>query len=410
MITEIISVGTELLLGQILNTNAQYLAIELSQMGLDVYYQTTVGDNPTRMKETINRAINRSDIIILTGGLGPTQDDITKFIVAESLGLEMEEDQQTIDWLKSMFNNRGWEMTPNNLRQAMFPVGAHIFENKNGTAPGCVVESGEKSIIVLPGPPREMKPMFNESVKPCLEEKSGFVISSRILRVFGVGESRAEHKIRDIIDNQTNPTVAPYAATGEVTLRITAKCKKDENPVPMLNEMESKIRERLGEAVYAVDAPSMPYVVANMLKDKNMKLAIAESCTGGLLSSAFVDLPGASEILIEGVVCYSNKAKVKRLGVKNETLNQFGEVSAETAREMAFGAIYNLNADASIAVTGIAGPDGGSDEKPVGLVYIAVCVGGDCTVKELNLWGDRDRIRNVSVLNAVNELRIKLLS
>lgn len=410
MITEIISVGTELLLGQILNTNAQYLSVELSQMGLDVYYQTTVGDNPARMKETIIRALGRSDIIILTGGLGPTQDDITKFMVAESLGLEMVEDQKTVNWLKAFFDERGRQMTPNNLRQAIFPVGAKIFENKNGTAPGCVVESGDKSIIVLPGPPREMKPMFNDSVKPYLEEKSGFVISSRVLRVFGVGESKVEHQIRDIIDTQTNPTVAPYAATGEVTLRITAKCNKDEDPIPMLNDMESKIRDRLGDAVYGVDAPSMAYVVANMLKERNMTLAIAESCTGGLLTSDFVDLPGASQILIEGIICYSKQSKIERLGVKEDTLNEYGEVSAETAREMALGAVNNSKSDVSIAVTGIAGPGGGSEEKPVGLVYVAVCVGEDCTVKKLNLWGNRDRIRNVSVLNAVNELRIKLLS
>ncbi|MFZ5975552.1 MAG: competence/damage-inducible protein A [Bacillota bacterium] len=406
---EILSVGTELLLGQILNTNAQYLSVQLSLMGVDVYYQTTVGDNAVRLSETFSRALSRSDIVILTGGLGPTQDDITKEVVAESLGLTMEEHTPTTERLRAFFAGRGWEMTPNNLRQAMFPVGAIILENPNGTAPACIVETRGKAVIVLPGPPNEMQPLFENSVKPYLQARSEFSIASRVLRIIGMGESSVEHAIADIINTQTNPTVAPYAALGEVTLRITAKCRKCEDPAPLLDGMERRIRDVLGDKIYAVDAPSMEYVVAGMLLDSKKRLAVAESCTGGMLTSSLVNFPGISAVLCEGVIPYSNEAKMHRLGVKKETLEQYGAVSRETALEMAEGLLKGSNADVALAVTGIAGPDGGTEDKPVGLVYVALSDKNTSKVEKFQFWRSRERIRAMSVLYALNMLRLYLL-
>jgi nicotinamide-nucleotide amidase len=363
VVCEILSVGTELLLGQILNTNAQYLAVQLSLMGIDVYYQTTVGDNAARLSETLMRALSRSDAVILTGGIGPTQDDITKEVVASALGLPMEDHEPTIRRLEAFYARRGWAMTPNNLRQAAFPRGAVILENANGTAPACIVETGGKAIVVLPGPPNEMQSLFETQVKPYLETKSESAIASRVLRIIGMGESSVEHAIREIIDSQTNPTVAPYATFGEVTLRITAKCRKGEDPAPLLDGTESRIRSILGEYVYAVDAPGMEHVVAGLLMRSNKRLAVAESCTGGMVASALVKVPGISAALTEGVVAYSDEAKVRRLGVRRETLEKFGAVSAETAKEMAAGLLGG--ADVALSVTGIAGP-GGRERRQAG--------------------------------------------
>ena len=408
MVCEILSVGTELLLGQILNTNAQYLAVQLSLTGIDVYYQTTVGDNRARLKETLLHALARSDAVILTGGLGPTYDDITKEVVADALGLPMEDHEPTIRRLEDFFARRGSVMTPNNLRQAAFPKGAIILGNANGTAPGCIVETGGKAVIVLPGPPNEMRPLFAEHVRPYLQARSGYAIASRVLRVIGIGEAKMEHAIRGIIDSQTNPTVAPYATPGEATLRITAKCKKGEDPAPLLGSTEARIRAILGDHVYAVDAPSMEHVVACLLMQSNKRLAIAESCTGGMVASALVNFPGISAVLTEGVVAYSNEAKMRRLGVKRETLERFGAVSAETAMEMAEG-LLDGGADAALSVTGIAGPGGGTEEKPVGLVYAAVGDRDGVCAHKFHFQGARERIRTLSTLNALNLLRLYLI-
>lgn len=410
MACEILSVGTELLLGQILNTNAQYLSVQLSLMGIDAYYQTTVGDNAARLSETFLRALSRSDVVILTGGLGPTQDDITKEVIAGSLGLSMEEHTPTTKKLTEFAAQRGWEMTPNNLRQTMFPKGAIILENANGTAPGCIVETEGKAVIILPGPPNEMQALFTDKVKPYLEARSDYTIASRVLRIIGMGESAVEHAISDIIDAQTNPTVAPYASLGEVTLRITAKRGKGDDPTPLLDDMETRIRSIIGDKIYAVDAPSMEHVVAEMLMRTKKRIAIAESCTGGMVASSLAKFPGISGVLTEGVVAYSNEAKMRRLGVKKETLDKYGAVSAETALEMAKGLLAGGIADVSIAVTGIAGPGGGTEEKPVGLVYIALFDRNDISfVKKLQFWGTRERIRTISTLHAFNILRRYLL-
>ena len=409
MICEIVSVGTELLLGQILNTNAQYLSVQLGLMGVDVYYQTTVGDNAMRLEEAFRRALTRSDVVILTGGLGPTQDDITKEVVASGLGLSMEEHQPTTKRLQDFFARRGSAMTPNNLRQAMFPVGAIILENANGTAPACIIETQGKAVIVLPGPPNEMQPLFEKSVKPYLQARSGFTIASRVLRIIGIGESSVEHAIADIINTQTNPTVAPYAALGEVTLRITAKCNKGDDATPLLDTMEMRIRDVLGDTIYAVDAPSMEHVVAGMLLKSKKRLALAESCTGGMIASALVKFPGISSVLCEGLIPYSNEAKTRRLGVKKETLERYGAVSSETALEMAEGLLGGGNANIALSVTGIAGPDGGTEEKPVGLVYAALADKACTKVEKFQFWGPRDRIRAMSTLYALNMLRLYLI-
>lgn len=409
MTCEILSVGTELLLGQILNTNAQFLSVQLSLMGIDVFFQQTVGDNHERLTGAFLQALERSDVVILTGGLGPTQDDITKEVVASALGLEMERHKPTAQRLTAFFAGRGLEMTPNNLRQAMFPRGAIILENANGTAPGCIVETGGKSAVILPGPPNELQPLFTDKVRPYLEARSDFSIASRVLRIIGMGESSVEDAIKNIINTQTNPTVAPYASLGEVTLRITAKCEKGTDPAPLLNGMEQRIRDILGDKIYAVDAPNMETVVAGMLLKCKRKVAIAESCTGGMLTSALVKFPGISDALHESVVTYSNESKTQRLGVRAETLEKHGAVSRQTALEMANGLLSGGHADVAVAVTGIAGPDGGTEEKPVGLTYIAVCdKNGEERCQEFRFWGSRDRIRSVATLNALNMLRLYL--
>lgn len=408
MKAEIISVGTELLLGQILNTDAQYLARELSAYGFNLYHQTTVGDNHERLCECLKTALGRSDVALLSGGLGPTQDDMTKEAVADVFGLEMTLDDASKLFLERFFAERGYEMTPNNLRQAMFPTGAKILPNERGTAPGCIVEKDGKAAIVLPGPPSELIDMFEKQVRPYLAELCDSAIVSRVLRVFGMGESSVEHRVRDLMDG-SNPTLAPYASLGEVTLRLTAKVSKNEDSDALLDPLTDKLIERLGDLVYSTNDEKLEELIVRLLRKKGKTLALAESCTGGLVAAKLTDVPGASDVFVEGIVCYSNASKTRRLGVKEETLAQYGAVSEQTAREMAEGALAATGADFALALTGIAGPGGGSAEKPVGLVYAALAGGGETLVKELRLGGERSRIRALSVLNALDLLRRRLV-
>jgi nicotinamide-nucleotide amidase len=410
MIAEIVSVGTELLLGQIVNTDAQYLAQRLSEMGIDMYHQVTVGDNRQRVIECIKQAYGRSDIVITTGGLGPTQDDLTKEAVAEFFGLPLEADAESEVRLRAHFAGQGREMTPNNLRQIYFPQGCLILKNDYGTAPGCVVERDGKCVIVLPGPPNELQGMFRDVVLPYLRSRSEEIIVSRVLRVFGLGESTAEHLVRDLIEKQTNPTIAPYASFGEMSLRLTVKCRADADARALLDPLEAAVRERLGDHVYAVDEDSMEgAVVHRLLAAGNKKLATAESCTGGLVAAMLTNVPGASEVFHEGFVTYANEAKMRALGVSEETLASYGAVSEQTAREMAQGAREKARADYGLAVTGIAGPGGGSEEKPVGLVYVALATEHGTQVVELRLRGTRERIRRMSALNALDMVRRELM-
>lgn len=306
MNVEILAVGSELLLGQIANTNAQYISQRLSQLGINVYYHTVVGDNRKRMLEALKIASSRADIIITTGGLGPTLDDITKETVAEYLGLPLVLHQPSVDAIKEYFRSRNRICTQNNLKQAMFPEKAIVLKNSVGTAPGAIIEEDEKIYIILPGPPRELKPMFEKYVMPYLEGKSGEKIFSRVLRIYGMGESMVEEKVRDLLEKQQNPTIAPLASFGEVTLRLTVKCKRDQDPWPLIKPLEDEIRRRLGDAIYGVDDDTLESVVVDLLKKNDCTLATAESCTGGLIANRITNVPGASEVFLEGMITYSN--------------------------------------------------------------------------------------------------------
>ncbi|NLM12213.1 MAG: competence/damage-inducible protein A [Epulopiscium sp.] len=406
MNAEILAVGTELLLGDIVNTNAQYIAKRLAEIGIDVYYQSVVGDNAGRLSKSFELALKRADIVITTGGLGPTNDDLTKETAAAIAGKPMVLDQKSLEWIESYFSRLGREMTENNRKQAYFPEGAVIFHNEYGTAPGCAIEVGEKKIILLPGPPREMKPMFENSVIPYLSQFQDGVLVSKVLRICGIGESHVEDLLKDILNAQTNPTIAPYAKTGEVTLRITSKAKTKDEASKMIIPVEEKIRHILGDHVYGEgEDTTLESVVAEMLICHNKTIAIAESCTGGLLSARLINYPGISSVFMEGAITYSNESKINRLGVKEETLNKYGAVSKETAEEMAKGICQRAGTDIGISTTGIAGPGGGSDEKPVGLVYSGLCINGEVFSKKFNFSGDRQSIRERTVISVLDWVR-----
>lgn len=405
MKAEILAVGTELLLGDILNTNAQFLAQELANLGIEVYYQTVVGDNPKRLKDTIFHAFSRADFIITTGGLGPTEDDLTKETAAEYFGERLILDERALGRIRKYFDRTGRVMTENNVKQAMVPEkNGIVLYNDNGTAPGIIMEKNGKMIVMLPGPPRETIPMFQNQVKPYLAKRQEFTFVSRILRVAEVGESAMEERVKDIIDAQTNPTIAPYAKDGEAILRITAKARDEEEANRLIDPVAAVLKERLGDAVYGEGETDLETVVAEQLLQKQLTLAVAESCTGGMIASKLVEYPGISAALVEGCVTYSNEAKMHRLGVKAETLEKYGAVSEETAKEMAEGIARTSGADIGLATTGVAGPES-SEGKPVGLVYIAVAYKGKTEVYTCHFVGKRNKIRERAAYTALNRLR-----
>ncbi len=402
MKAEIMAVGTEILLGDILNTNAQYLSKQLAILGIGVYYQTVVGDNEERLLNAFKLAFERADIVITTGGLGPTDDDITKETGGKFFGLEMVENEEAVKNVRDYFKGR--EMPESNKKQGFVPEGAKVFYNHNGTAPGCMIEKNGKILIMLPGPPYETEPMFEEYVIPFLKEKSGFTIISKVLHLSGIGESAAAEVISDIMNDSENPTVAPYAKPNEMIFRVSGRGKSEDEAKKIMEPVIREIYNRLGKYIYGEDGCTLEEAVIKKLSGKNLTLATAESCTGGLISGKIVDYPGASKVFVDGVVSYSNESKVKRLGVSEETLNKYGAVSEQTAKEMAEGVVKLLGADVGVSSTGVAGPDGGTDEKPVGLVYIAVCLKGKTTVKKLNIKGKRNRIRGRVVTEALTLL------
>lgn len=408
MNAEILAVGTEILLGDIVNTNAQYIAQGLAELGIDVFYQTVVGDNPDRMKTAMNIAFERADIIITTGGLGPTGDDLTKEIGAEYFGRKLILDEKALDRIKKFFDKMKRPMTDNNVKQAMVPVNSTVMYNENGTAPGIIIEDNNKILIMMPGPPKEMKPMFSKQVKPYLASKQNHTLVSRTLRIAGVGESAMESMVRDMIDRQSNPTIAPYAKDTESILRITASAKTTEEAEKIIEPIAEEIYRRFGDSVYAEGETSIQETVAKILIDKKVTIAVAESCTGGLVAAKLIEYPGISEVLLEGAVTYSNEAKKRRLGVKYETLSAYGAVSAETAAEMAKGIAMTSGADIGVSTTGVAGP-GPSEGKPEGLVYVGVYMGGKSYVKELHLAGKRNVIRERAAYSALDFLRRKLI-
>lgn len=408
MIAEILSVGTELLMGQIANTDAQFISRRLGELGVTIYRHSTVGDNPARVREALQEALSRSDMVITTGGLGPTEDDLTKEMVAEYFGLEMELHQPSLDALKAFMERFGKKMTPNNLKQAYFPRGCTVMPNACGTAPGCIVEQGGKTVAVLPGPPMELMDMFDRQLAPYLQARSGQVIRSRFLKIFGLGESNVETLLSDLF-HSGNPTLALYCGPGEVTARITARAAAPEKAEAMMQPVYEEILRRVGEAYYGEGVNRTPAdAVLELLKNRGETVTFAESCTGGLLCGAFVDCAGASDCLKESFVTYANEAKEQMLGVKSETLARCGAVSSECAREMALGAARAAGADWAVSVTGIAGPGGGTAEKPVGTVWIGVAHGGAAQAREYHFRGQRQWIRKLSVVNALNQLRLAM--
>lgn len=410
MRAEIITVGTEILLGDIVNTNSQYLAKELADLGVEVYYQGTVGDNEERLLKYFEESLNRSDMVITTGGLGPTKDDLTKETAAKFFNQELVLDEKSWNKIEIYFNKLGRVPTENNKKQAYFPKDAIILENNNGTAPGAILRKGKKTIIVLPGPPREMKPMFEENVKPYLKNLTNEILVSKTLRFYGIGESSLEEEIIDIIKEQSNPTIAPYAKDTEVTLRITAKATSKEEAINLINPVVYKIQDRVGSYIYSEGDISLEDTVAEILVNKNLTIGVAESCTGGMVSSNLINYPGISSVFMEGCVTYSNEAKMKSLGVKKETLDKFGAVSKETAREMAEGIAKRHNTNIGISTTGIAGPEGGSEEKPVGLVYFGIHINGKTIVKRYVFNGSRQQIRLRATKTILNDLRLELIN
>ena len=402
MNAELISVGTELLLGEILNTNAQYLATELAKLGISVYYQTTVGDNPTRLTDAVRIALNRSDLVVLTGGLGPTADDLTKETVAEYFGRS---EMRIKDYFKRIQANT----VPSNFKQADMPEGCIILENNNGTAPGGIIEKDGKIAVFLPGPPFEMKSMYEESVYPYLRKRCTEQLYSREIQTFGIGESRLEDMLMPIMKNQIDPTIAPYAKESGVMLRLTTMAKSQAEADARFNPVEKEIERIAGDIIFGYGEELLQDSVYKLLKEKNIKIATAESCTGGMLGEFLTSVPGISDFYEMGVVTYSNGVKEKLLGVSHNTLLKYGAVSKETAMEMATGILRESGADIGVGITGIAGPGGGTDEKPVGLVYVGLADSkGAVIFKELHLAGSRDRIRRITVKNALNMVRLHI--
>lgn len=405
-VCELISVGTEILLGDILNTDAQYLSIELAKLGISVIHQSTVGDNRERLLAQLDEAAKRSDIIILSGGLGPTPDDLTKEVCCEFFGKEMFLHEPTVEKIREYFSSKGIEMAQNNLKQAMLPKDCVIFPNDNGTAPGMAIEKDGVHILVLPGPPRELKPMFQNCAVPYLMQFSDRIIVSHNIRTFGIGESSMAEKVNDLFDAQ-NPTVAPYAKDGEALLRVTAMAKTKEDAESLCKPVIEEIKKRLDAYVYGVDYNCIEEAVVGMLKEHHLKVATAESCTGGLIAKRITDVPGASEVFECGIISYANGIKHKVLGVSEDDLNKYGAVSEPVAKQMAQGALKVSGADIAVSVTGIAGPDSDSTGKPVGLVYIGLADKGNVWVREIRTSRtDRSYNRYVSASNAFDMIRL----
>lgn len=406
MVVELISVGTEILLGNIVNTNAAYLSEQCAKLGLSCYYQTVVGDNESRISETLQTALSRSDIIILSGGLGPTEDDLTKEVTSKVLNRELIMDGKSKSRIEDFFSKRGLQITDNNWKQAMVPQGAIVVDNENGTAPGIIIEEGSKSVILLPGPPNELLPMFETSIMPYLKKKLPGTIYSKTVKICGIGESTAETMIKDMIDTQTNPTIAPYAKTGEVHLRVTAKAEDEKEARKLTKPVVKELKERFGSNVYTTEENvTLEKAVVDLLLANNLSVSTVESCTGGMLSARLINVPGVSEVFKSGFITYSNKSKRKLVNVKKTTLDRYGAVSKQVAEEMVKGAYLQNKADVIVSVTGIAGPDGGTKDKPVGLVYVACFVCGTVTVKEYHFSGNRSKIRETIVANTLTLMR-----
>lgn len=404
---EIIGVGTELLLGNVANTDAQLISEGLSALGINVYFHTVVGDNPERLKSAVEIARNRADILITTGGLGPTCDDLTKQTLAEAFGRKLVFHEPTAERIRSYFKNsiHVTHITENNLQQAMLPEGCEIFENAWGTAPGCAFQEGGKHVLMLPGPPMECRSMFQNCVIPYLRKLADGVMVSRSIRIFGMGESAVEDKLRDMMMSMSNPTLAPYAKEGEVMLRVTAKAENGELAEAMIEPVVRRVRDVIGDKIYGVDVDSLEKTVFDLLRNQGMTLASAESCTGGLLAKRMTDIPGSSEVFKGGVVAYVNSVKTNVLGVLPTIIDESGAVSRPVAIAMAAGVRRIIGSDLAVAITGVAGPAQDEQGNPVGTVYVALSAGGRHWCRELHLGADRTRIRIMSVNHALDMMR-----
>ncbi len=398
----ILAVGTELLMGKTLNTNATELSKAINHLGHGVRYHLTIGDNPERLSQTLEFLLSVSDMVITTGGLGPTQDDLTKETISSVMNKSLVLDVKAHEMMLERFKSFNVKMTENNVKQSYVPEFSTVMYNERGTAPGFISENNGKYVAALPGPPREMRHMFENSLKPFLIEKSDMVIVSEYINLFGIGESSAENKIDDIISAQTNPTIAIYANIGQVSLRVTASASSEDLAKKLLKPTIKKIEERLNEYIIGYGEKSIIDYTIEALMDEELSLSLAESCTGGMIASEFVNFPGASNFFDRSYVTYSNQSKVDMLGVSNNTLDEFGAVSRETCREMVEGVFSKTGSDVCLAVTGIAGPSGGTEAKPVGLVYIGVKIKDQIKIKEYNFTGDRFAIRKRSLLNGLS--------
>ena len=406
---ETLCVGTEILIGDIVNTNAAFISSRLAALGINQFYQGVVGDNPERLKKAVADALRRCDLLVMSGGLGPTYDDLTKETVASVMGKPLVIHDRSLERLKRFFSQRSLVMSENNIKQAYAPDGAVVFDNDNGTAPGLAVldEESNKTVILLPGPPSELIPMWNDAVEPYLAKRTDVTLVSRNINFVGIGESALEDMLAPLMKAAENPTVAPYCGEGEVRLRVTARAVSAQRGREMCDEMIEKIRRTdAAQYIYGVDT-TLAAALIDKLKAQNMTVTAAESCTGGLLASMITAVPGASEVFNMSAVTYSNEAKVEMLGVCDQTLDAYGAVSQETAEEMAKGALNFAHADLALAITGVAGPGGGTEEKPVGTVYVAAALRGTdgsvtCRVRKNGFIGNRARVRSLSVTSALS--------
>lgn len=408
MIAEILCIGTELLMGQTLNTNAQFLARRLSALGVSLYHQTVVGDNAARLEEALLLALSRADVVITTGGLGPTADDITKRIAAKAAGKELVLIPEAEEMVRERFRQYGRPMTANNLSQAMFTPDSTVLMNPHGTAPGAIVPMGDgKAVIHLPGPPYELEPMFTSQVEPWLMARSGMALVSRYIRIFGMGEAEVDSRLRDLMEG-ANPTLSPYCSVGEVMLRLTASAPTPDEAEALLPPLIAEVQSRLGEVIYAIepdDSGSLAKSAITALKARGWTCAACESLTGGMIAAALVEVPGASAVVRGGLVTYQTDTKTLLAGVPAEVIEAHDVVSAQVAAAMAEGTRARLGVDVAVSATGLAGPDGGTPEKPVGTVFIGVATARGTRVIPLALSGSRSRIRTLAMKHAVNALR-----
>lgn len=409
--TEILTIGTELLLGQIVDTNASWIAQRLAEAGIDLFYKTTVGDNASRIEAALRQALSRAEVVITTGGLGPTEDDLTRDVVAAVLGRPLRLDPAVLAHIERRFAHRKIPMPENNRKQAMVPEGAELLYNPNGTAPGLFLKNGGRCVACMPGVPAEMKPMLTEQVIPRIRETFGIrsQIVSRVLKTCGISESRVDQAIGDYFREMRNPTIGVLAHAGEIHIRLTCKGENRAEITRMLDELEAKIRERLGFLIFGRDEDKLEALVGKLLRDQKATLAVAESCTGGLIASRITDIPGSSDYFERGIVSYSLVAKQQVLEVPQATLDEFGTVSLPVARAMADGVRRLSGTTFGLASTGIAGPTGGTPERPVGLVCVALAWDGGDVAREYRLHGGRELIKYRAAQMALEMLRRHLL-